>query len=261
MVYKLCRLTISTLPPVLSAHFWPSIGSSWTVAGTLGIGLIGIATVLDVSLAITAGAIISGAYFGDKLSPLSETTNLAAAVTRTDLFNHIQHMLWTTVPAILITLTVFLFIGLTDNSTIVIDEMINLQNQLDQNFNINPIMLIPLLVLFYMARRKVPALLTLLVGTILGCLFALFFQLETIFEAKTATNISCLSLVFKEIMNALFVGYQSSTGNAAYDALISKGGMVNMMSVVGLVITAMAFGGAMNKAGLLERLIEHLYQK
>ena len=107
-----------------------SIGSSWTVAGTLGIGLIGIATVLDVSLAITAGAIISGAYFGDKLSPLSETTNLAAAVTRTDLFNHIQHMLWTTVPAILITLTVFLFIGLTDNSTIVIDEIINLQNQL-----------------------------------------------------------------------------------------------------------------------------------
>ena len=232
-----------------------SIGSSWTVAGTLGIGLIGIATVLDVSLAITAGAIISGAYFGDKLSPLSETTNLAAAVTRTDLFNHIQHMLWTTVPAIFIALTVFLFIGLTDNSTIVIDEIINLQNQLDQNFNINPIMLIPLLVLFYMARRKVPALLTLLIRTILGCLFALFFQLETIFEAKTATNISYLSSVFKEIMNALFVGYQSSTGNAAYDALISKGGMVNMMSVVGLVITAMAFGGAMNKAGLLERLI------
>ena len=98
------------------------------------------------------------------MSPLSETTNLAAAVTRTDLFNHIQHMLWTTVPAILITLTVFLVIGLTDNSTIVIDEIINLQNQLDQNFNINPIMLIPLLVLFYMARRKVPALLTLLVG-------------------------------------------------------------------------------------------------
>ena len=131
-----------------------SIGSSWTVAGTLGIGLIGIATVLDVSLAITAGAIISGAYFGDKLSPLSETTNLAAAVTRTDLFNHIQHMLWTTVPAILITLTVFLFIGLTDNSTIVIDEIINLQNQLDQNFNINPIMLIPCLFCFIWQGKK-----------------------------------------------------------------------------------------------------------
>ena len=158
-----------------------SIGSSWTVAGTLGIGLIGIATVLDVSLAITAGAIISGAYFGDKLSPLSETTNLAAAVTRTDLFNHIQHMLWTTVPAILITLTVFLFIGLTDNSTIVIDEIINLQNQLDQNFNINPIMLIPLLVLFYMARRKVPALLTLLVGTIFGMFICVIFPIRNNF--------------------------------------------------------------------------------
>ena len=157
--------------------------------------MIGIATVLDVSLAITAGAIISGAYFGDKLSPLSETTNLAAAVTRTDLFNHIQHMLWTTVPAILITLTVFLFIGLTDNSTIVIDEIINLQNQLDQNFNINPIMLIPLLVLFYMARKKVPALLTLLVGTGLGCFFALFFQLETISETRAVTNLSHVSSV------------------------------------------------------------------
>ena len=89
----------------------------------------------------------------------------------------------------------------------------------------------------------------------MGCLFALFFQLETISETKAVTNLSYVSTVFKEIMNALFIGYQSSTGNSAYDALISKGGMVNMMSVVGLVITAMAFGGAMNKAGLLERLI------
>ena len=109
-------------------------------------------------------------------------------------------------------------------------------------------------------KEKVPALLTLLVGTGLGCLFALFFQLETISETKAVTNLSYVSTVFKEIMNALFIGYQSSTGNSAYDALISKGGMVNMMSVVGLVITAMAFGGAMNKAGLLERLIRAPYQ-
>ena len=113
---------------IVCAMLGLSIGSSWTVAGTLGIGLIGIATVLDVSLAITAGAIISGAYFGDKLSPLSETTNLAAAVTRTDLFNHIQHMLWTTVPAILVSLSIFLFLGLTNNSNIVISDILILQD-------------------------------------------------------------------------------------------------------------------------------------
>ena len=153
---------------IVCAMLGLSIGSSWTVAGTLGIGLIGIATVLDVSLAITAGAIISGAYFGDKLSPLSETTNLAAAVTRTDLFNHIQHMLWTTVPAILVSLSIFLFLGLTNNSNIVISDILILQDQLNNNFKISPVMLIPLLALFYMARKKVPALLTLLIGTFLG---------------------------------------------------------------------------------------------
>ena len=232
-----------------------SIGSSWTVAGTLGIGLIGIATVLDVSLAITAGAIISGAYFGDKLSPLSETTNLAAAVTRTDLFNHIQHMLWTTVPAILVSLSIFLFLGLTNNSNIVISDILILQDQLNNNFKISPVMLIPLLALFYMARKKVPALLTLLIGTFLGCLFAITFQMEMIFEKQETTDLNAVALIFRELMNALFIGFESSTGNQAYDDLISKGGMVNMMSVVGLVITAMAFGGAMSKAGLLERLI------
>ena len=240
---------------IVCAMLGLSIGSSWTVAGTLGIGLIGIATVLDVSLAITAGAIISGAYFGDKLSPLSETTNLAAAVTRTDLFNHIQHMLWTTVPAILVSLSIFLFLGLTNNSNIVISDILILQDQLNNNFKISPVMLIPLLALFYMARKKVPALLTLLIGTFLGCLFAITFQMEMIFEKQETTDLNAVALIFRELMNALFIGFESSTGNQAYDDLISKGGMVNMMSVVGLVITAMAFGGAMSKAGLLERLI------
>ena len=240
---------------IVCAMLGLSIGSSWTVAGTLGIGLIGIATVLDVSLAITAGAIISGAYFGDKLSPLSETTNLAAAVTRTDLFNHIQHMLWTTVPAILVSLSIFLFLGLTNKSNIVISDILILQDQLKNNFKISPVMLIPLLALFYMARKKVPALLTLLIGTFLGCLFAITFQMEMIFEKQETTDLNAVALIFRELMNALFIGFESSTGNQAYDDLISKAGMVNMMSVVGLVITAMAFGGAMSKAGLLERLI------
>lgn len=124
-----------------------SIGSSWTVAGTLGVGLMGIAAALDLSPAISAGAIISGAYFGDKLSPLSETTNLAAAVTSNDLFDHIQHMLWTTIPSILITLSVFFFMGIGSSSNVVIDDIIALQNAMDQAFTIHPIMLAPLVLL------------------------------------------------------------------------------------------------------------------
>ena len=145
-----------------------SIGSSWTVAGTLGIGLMGIAAALDLPLSISAGAIISGAYFGDKLSPLSETTNLAAAVTSNDLFEHIQHMLWTTVPAILITLTIFFFMGLGNSSSVVIADIVNLQNAMNDAFYISPLMLIPLFVLLTLAIKKQPALSTLIWGTVLG---------------------------------------------------------------------------------------------
>jgi NhaC family Na+:H+ antiporter len=141
---------------VVCALLGLSIGSSWTVAGTLGVGLMGIAAALDLSLAISAGAIISGAYFGDKLSPLSETTNLAAAVTNNDLFDHIQHMLWTTVPAMVITLSVFFFMGLGNSSSVVIEDIVNLQNAMRESFTINPFMLLPLVILLIMAMKKLP---------------------------------------------------------------------------------------------------------
>jgi NhaC family Na+:H+ antiporter len=233
-----------------------SIGSSWTVAGTLGVGLMGIAVALDLSPGISAGAIISGAYFGDKLSPLSETTNLAAAVTSNDLFDHIQHMLWTTVPGILITLTIFFFMGVGSSSNVVISDIVALQTAMDKAFTINPFMLIPMILLLVMAVNKQPALSTLICGTVAGCVFAAVFQWHAVIALADDASLSSSAAGFKGVLSAMFLGYNSVSGNESLDALLSKGGMSSMLTTVGLVINAMAFGGAMARTGLLARLVE-----
>ena len=190
-----------------------SIGSSWTVAGTLGIGLMGIAAALDLSLAASAGAIISGAYFGDKLSPLSETTNLAAAVTSNDLFEHIQHMLWTTVPGFLITLVLFFALGIGSGANLVIDDIEILQAAMQETFNISPIMLIPMILLLTMAVKKLPALSTLICGTLAGCLFAAVFQWDTVIALANDSSLSEGAAVFK----GLFSYFQHIKGNGEDD--------------------------------------------
>ena len=233
-----------------------SIGSSWTVAGTLGIGLMGIAAALDLSLAASAGAIISGAYFGDKLSPLSETTNLAAAVTSNNLFDHIQHMLWTTIPGFLITLVLFFILGIGSGTNLVIDDIETLQAAMQETFKISPLMLIPMILLLTMAVKKLPALSTLICGTLAGCLFAAVFQWDTVIALANDSSLNEGAAVFKGLFSSMFLGYSSYTGNASLDALLSKGGMSSMLTTIGLVINAMAFGGAMRRTGLLERLVE-----
>jgi NhaC family Na+:H+ antiporter len=233
-----------------------SIGSSWTVAGTLCIGLMGIAAALNLSLPISAGAIISGAYFGDKLSPLSETTNLAAAVTSNNLFNHIQHMLWTTIPAFIITLVLFFMMGIGSKSNLVITDIEVLQAAMQDTFTINIFMLAPLVLLLTMAVKKLPALSTLICGTVAGCLFAAVFQWDVVIALAADSSLSAGAAVFKGLFSAMFLGYTSITGNEALDTLLSKGGMSNMLMTVGLVVNAMAFGGAMRITGLLERLVE-----
>ena len=233
-----------------------SIGSSWTVAGTLGIGLMGIAAALDLSLAASAGAIISGAYFGDKLSPLSETTNLAAAVTSNNLFDHIQHMLWTTIPGFLITLVLFFILGIGSGTNLVIDDIETLQAAMQETFKISPLMLIPMILLLTMAVKKLPALSTLICGTLAGCLFAAVFQCDTVIALANDSSLNEGAAVFKGLFSSMFLGYSSDTGNASLDALLSKGGMSSMLTTIGLVINAMAFGGAMRRTGLLERLVE-----
>ena len=168
-----------------------SIGSSWTTAGTVGVALIGISGALDMSLAITAGAIISGAYFGDKMSPLSDTTNLAPAVVGTDLFTHIRHMAWTTGPSIIIATSIFFVIGFMHEPSGSPASMGTTMELLQQQFNITPWALIPLVLVLVLAFKQVPAFITLLIGSLVGGLFAILLQPTAIENSVKSTLFSC----------------------------------------------------------------------
>jgi len=176
---------------VICALISISIGSSWTTAGTVGVALIGVAIGLNMSLPITAGAIISGAYFGDKMSPLSDTTNLAPAVAGTDLFTHIRHMTWTTGPSILIALVLFTIIGLTQETTENEADLGNTLHVLKEQFNITLWALLPLVVVLVLAFKKVPAFLTLLVGSLMGCLFAIILQPDSLEKSVGLGKYDC----------------------------------------------------------------------
>ncbi|WP_268247997.1 Na+/H+ antiporter NhaC [Parahalioglobus pacificus] len=231
-----------------------SIGSSWTVAGTLGIGLMGIAGSFDLSPGITAGAIISGAYFGDKLSPMSDTTNLAAASTGVELFDHIRHMLWTTVPSFVIALAVFAMIGSSDAATP--EEIAALQASLEGEFSIGPHLLLPLLVMLTLVYKRFPAYPAIVLSALLGALFAVVFQPGVV--AKLAGDTEGLSAVFVQIKGvwiSLFSGYVSDSGNEFLDALLSKGGMSSMLNTVWLIICALGFGGVLERTGILNYLL------
>lgn len=232
-----------------------SIGSSWTVAGTLGIGLMGIAGSFELSPAITAGAIISGAYFGDKLSPLSDTTNLAAAATGVDLFDHIRHMLWTTVPSILLTLGIFLFIGSADAATP--GEINELQQALATQFNIGPHLLLPLLLMLLLVYKRFPAYPAIILSALVGAVFALIFQPEAVLGlAGGADSLGRPLALLQGVWISLFDGYTSNSGNAFLDALLSKGGMSSMLNTVWLILCALGFGGVLERTGILAYLLK-----
>ena len=241
---------------VICALIALSIGSSWTVAGTVGIALIGAAAGMGMSLEITAGAIISGSYFGDKMSPLSETTNLAPAVAGTDLFGHIGHMVWTTFPSMVIALILFTVIGLnidTSNTSSNLEVTLQLLND---NFSINVFMLLPVIILLIMANRKFPPIPTILAGVIIGILVALIFQRGAISSLSGATESNGLML-FKGIWMTLFDGFVLNSGNDTLDNLMTRGGMSSMLSTVWLVLCAMVFGGVMEKTGILQRIVDY----
>ena len=232
-----------------------SIGSSWTVAGTLGIGLMGIAGSFDLSPAVTAGAIISGAYFGDKLSPMSDTTNLAAAATGVDLFDHIRHMLWTTVPSIAIALGIFVFIGSADATTP--EDIAELQAALASQFSIGPHLLLPLLLMLGLVYKRFPAYPSIVVSALVGALFALLFQRPAVIElAGGAGQVGHAMALFKGVWMSLFDGYVSNSGNAFLDALLSKGGMSSMLNTVWLILCALGFGGVLERTGILAYLLQ-----
>ncbi len=231
-----------------------SIGSSWTVAGTLGIGLMGIAGSFELSPAITAGAIISGAYFGDKLSPMSDTTNLASAATGVDLFDHIRHMLWTTIPSFLIALVIFSLIGTGEGATP--EEIKSLQQSLAAEFSIGIHLLLPLLVMLFLVYKKFPAYPAIVVSALIGALFAALFQPAVVIELGDASPDLAASLQgLKGIWVALFDGYTANSDNDFLNALLSKGGMSSMLNTVWLIICALGFGGILERTGILNYLL------
>lgn len=209
-----------------------------------------------MSVEITAGAIISGAYFGDKMSPLSDTTNLAPAVVGTDLFAHIRHMVWTTTPSIIIALVLFLVVGLRTETPAADAEMAAMLALLDNNFNINLWLLIPLLAVFVLAYKKVPAIISIFLGALLGAVFAVIFQADAVLKFAGASDELPVALgLFKGIWMAFADGYVATTGNEQIDSLLSRGGMSSMLTTIWLIISAMVMGAVIERVGILEALI------
>lgn len=239
---------------IISALASVSIGSSWTVAGTIGIGLVGISNSYGLSPAITAGAIISGAYFGDKLSPLSDTTNLAAACAGVELFSHIRHMLWTTVPAFTVALTFFLFQD-SEGATSP-EDIIVLREALAAQFDVGWYVLLPLVGMLTLVALKIPAYPAILLSTLIGCIFAGLFQGNAVREFALASHPDSPAPMLQGLWLALFDGYQGNSDDEALNDLLSKGGMSSMLNTVWLIITALAFGGVLERTGILKHLLD-----
>jgi len=233
-------------------------GSSWTTAATVGIALIGIGKALGISEGIVVGAILSGAYFGDKMSPLSDTTNLAPAMAGTDLFTHIRYMAYTTVPTIIITLIIFLIIGFTQNVSGDISETASILSAIDARFNINPFLFIVPIFVVIMIVRKVSALPALLAGTLLGGLFAIIFQPHLVAEIGGSASAKG---IFIGIMKSLYGRISVATENEMVNDLLTAGGMAGMLKTIWLILSAMVFGGIMESAGFLKRIAAAIISK
>tara|TARA_B100000780_G_scaffold81060_1_gene55294 strand:+ start:1135 stop:2565 length:1431 start_codon:yes stop_codon:yes gene_type:complete len=231
-------------------------GSSWTTSATVGIALIGIGKALGLPPGMIAGAVISGAYFGDKLSPLSDTTNLAPAMSGGDLFTHIKYMTLTTVPSIIITILVFVILGFFQEQKGNAD-ILTLLNQIELKFKINYwLFIVPAFVVFLISR-KTPPLIALFSGTILGAVFALIFQPDIILELS-GEKIYNFSSAYRGVLNAITIGSQIETDNKLLYDLFSSGGMKGMLDTIWLIICAMVFGGIMEAIGALSSITNTL---
>ncbi|MBP3929782.1 MAG: Na+/H+ antiporter NhaC, partial [Peptostreptococcaceae bacterium] len=217
-----------------------STGSSWTTAGTIGIALLGIGSALGIPKEVIAGAIISGAYFGDKMSPLSDTTNLAPAMAGSNLFDHIKHMLYSTVPAMAISLVIYAFLGMKyAGHAINTSQISQIQNALASSYNtLSPLLLLVPVIVIVLVILKVPAIPGLIIGTILGGLVAIFFQGASL----------------QNVLEVAKVGYTSNSGMLFVDELLTRGGLNSMLDTVSLMLCALTLGGILEKTGMLEAL-------
>jgi NhaC family Na+:H+ antiporter len=230
-------------------------GSSWGTIATVGIALLGIGKTMDFSEGLVAGAIISGAYFGDKMSPLSDTTNLAPAVSGTDLISHIKYMTITTVPSIVITLIIFTFIGFFHNGSGSLIEIEAVNNEILNLFSINPaLFLVPIVVIVLIVKR-IPAAPALGIGTLLGLVFAFLFQMPLI---ESLAEEFTLRGIYSLVLTTLGEGLVIHSDNAFLSDLLSSSGMKGMLDTIWLIICAMIFGGVMDKSGCLATISRSL---
>ncbi|SKA59842.1 Na+/H+ antiporter NhaC [Enterovibrio nigricans] len=212
-------------------------GTSWGTTGTIGVALMGVGGGLGFPLPIVAGAVLSGAYFGDKMSPLSDTTNLAPAMAGTDLFTHIKHMSYTTSVSIGLTMIIEIVIGLQYSASSSNIERINsILTTLESTFFINPVLLLPLVLVLFVSYKKMPAIPGIALGVIAGAICAAGLQ----------------GADYNAIASAAFGGYTSGTGIEDVDSLLSRGGMDSMMYTISLIIVAMMFGGVMERTNQLK---------
>lgn len=232
-----------------------SIGSSWTTAATIGVGLVGIAGLIGVSPEITAGAVISGAYLGDKTSPLSETTILTAQIVGVDVYEHIRRQVWTSVPAFLLAVVVFAVLGITGSDTVSQAETDSDLSRLDEVYWITPVALLPLVLLGYLSIRKVPASMALLASTLFAGVLGAFLQPDVYADfVAGAGNIVVESV--KAVWLAMANGFSIATGIPDVDRLLSRGGMDSMLLTIWLILGAVTFGALLEEFGLIDRLVQ-----
>ena len=218
-------------------------GTSWGTIGTLGVAFIGIAMGLGIPLGPAAGAIVAGAYFGDKMSPFSDVTNLAPVAVGSNLFDHIKHMVWSATPAWLIGLFIYFLVGLRYEGGKVESEAMTIITQtIKDNFNFNVLLLLPMAIVFYFAFTKKPTIPGMLISSFVAGIIAIIFQKASITDVATAMN----------------TGYVAQTGVEEVDNLISRGGMMSMMETQLVAFTAFSFGGIMQRTGLLSVILDRV---
>ena len=231
-------------------------GSSWTTSATVGIALIGISKAIGIPVEMSAGAIISGAYFGDKLSPLSDTTNLAPAISGSDLFTHIKYLTITTIPTITISLLIFIILNFYMVSSGPTDNTVLLE-AISQTFNITPLIFIVPLIVIILIIKKTPPIIALFTGTIMGAIFALIFQQDILIQLSNSNTLT-FEGAYSAIVNSITIDTNIESGNSELNDLFKSGGMIGMMNTIWLVISAMVFGGVMESIGALKTITTSL---
>ena len=232
-----------------------TIGSSWTTIATIGVALLGIGKALGFSDGMIAGAIISGAYFGDKMSPLSDTTVLASSMSKVPMFDHIRYLMYTTVPSIVITLVIFTILGFSHSGSD--SSLINeYTSVLDSKFNITPWLLIVPALTAVMIARRMPALIVLALSTATAAIAAIIFQPDIIREigASIAGDGSNAKILFTGTIESIYNSVSIETGNPEVNQLVASKGMLGMLNTVYLIICAMCFGAALKASGMLRHL-------